>query len=101
MPLGRAHGPFSHPDWMFEVKWDGFRALAYIVDGECRLISRNGNSFNSFPALSEAIPRELRAHTAVVDGEIVCLDRHGNTQFQRSAFPPRRAAVLRFRSPMV
>jgi hypothetical protein len=30
MPLGRVREPFSHPEWIFEVKWDGFRALAYI-----------------------------------------------------------------------
>jgi bifunctional non-homologous end joining protein LigD len=86
MPLGYARQPFSHPDWVLEVKWDGFRALAYVVDGECRLISRNGNSFKSFPALADAMPRELRARAAVLDGEIVCLDRKGKTQFRDLLF---------------
>jgi ATP-dependent DNA ligase len=60
MPLGRVREPFSHPDWIFEIKWDEFRALVHIDSGECRLVSRNGNVFKSFPALNEALPRELR-----------------------------------------
>jgi len=47
MPLGRSREPFIHPECLFEIKWDGFRALAYIHKGECRLISRNGNQFKS------------------------------------------------------
>jgi bifunctional non-homologous end joining protein LigD len=77
MPLGRTRDPFAHPEWIFEVKWDGFRSLAYVHKGECRLISRNGNQFKSFPALAETLPAELRARSAILDGEIVCLDRHG------------------------
>jgi bifunctional non-homologous end joining protein LigD len=86
MPLGRIREPFSDPDWLFEVKWDGFRSLVHVHDGDCHLISRNGNSFKSFPALNEAIPRELRARSAVLDGEIVCLDRHGKSQFRDLLF---------------
>jgi bifunctional non-homologous end joining protein LigD len=47
MPLGRARDPFSHREWIIEVKWDGFRALVHVDRGVCRLISRNGNQFNS------------------------------------------------------
>ena len=79
IPLGRAPGPFSHPDWIFELKWDGFRALAYIDSGRCKLVSRKGNEFRSFPGLSESIAKSLRA-SAVLDGEIVCLDRRGKPQ---------------------
>ena len=64
----------------------GFRALAYVHKGECRLISRNGNQFKSFPALAEALPAELRIRTAVLDGEIVCLDGNGKTQFRDLLF---------------
>lgn len=42
-------------------------------DGECRLKLRNGNAFKSFPALTEAIPRELRDQSVMLDGKIVCL----------------------------
>lgn len=84
--LGRLADPFSHPDWLFEIKWDGFRSLAYVHEGGCRLISRNGNQFKSFPLLSEAIPAELRAQSAILDGEIVCLDEQGKTQFEDLLF---------------
>jgi len=51
---------------VFEIKWDGFRALAYIEDGRCRLLSRKGNEFKSFPALNIALPVECRAKRAVL-----------------------------------
>lgn len=51
MTRGRVRDPFSHPDWLFEIKWDGFRCLLeYDGDGVC-LISRNENEFPSFPVL--------------------------------------------------
>ena len=75
MPLNRTPEPFSDFDWLFEAKWDGFRCLAYIENGRCRLVSRNGNEFKSFPALNGALPLECRAKRAVLDGEIVWLDR--------------------------
>jgi len=86
MPLGRVAEPFSHRDWVYEVKWDGFRALVHIEHGACKLISRNGNAFKSFPALNDTLPAELRARSAVLDGEIVCLDRHGKSQFRDLLF---------------
>ena len=86
MPLGRARAFFSHPEWLYEIKWDGLRSLAYVHDGECRLISRNGNRFKSFPALAEVLPAELRARSAILDGEIVALDRQGKTQFKDLLF---------------
>jgi bifunctional non-homologous end joining protein LigD len=42
-------------DWLFEIKYDGFRALAHLNEGRCRLVSRNGNKFRSFAALSEEL----------------------------------------------
>jgi len=91
MPLGRARDPFSHREWIIEVKWDGFRALVHVDRGVCRLISRNGNQFKSFPSLAESLPAELRARSAVLDGEIVCLDRHGKSQFSTPRFPHRKS----------
>jgi len=84
--VGRRREPFSGRDWIFEIKWDGFRALAEIERGECRLISRNGNVFKSFPALNTSLPAELNASSAVLDGEIVCLDRDGKPQFKNLMF---------------
>jgi bifunctional non-homologous end joining protein LigD len=86
MPVGRSPRPFSHLDWIYEIKWDGFRSLAYLEDGRCRLISRNGNEFKSFPALNLGLPRECHAQNAVLDGEIVCLDKAGNSQFKELLF---------------
>lgn len=45
MPLATIREPFDDPDWFFEPKWDGFRALAYIDGHRCQLVSRRGNSF--------------------------------------------------------
>jgi bifunctional non-homologous end joining protein LigD len=64
-----------------ELKYDGFRALAYIKDSECRLVSRKGSVFKSFADLCADIARELKAQFAVLDGEIVYLDEHGKPQF--------------------
>ena len=85
MPVGRSP-TFSHPDWLFEIKWDGFRSLAYLEHGHCRLIPRNGNEFKSFPALNLALPLECGAQDAVLDGEIVCLDKTGTSQFTSLLF---------------
>ena len=48
MPLSRKPAPFDHPEWIFELKYDGFRSLAVIQNGRTQLISRNGHPFNSF-----------------------------------------------------
>lgn len=62
--------PFDHPDWIFELKHDGFRAVAYIEDGTCQLISRKQIIYKSFVTLTAALS-DLPGN-AVLDGEIVC-----------------------------
>jgi ATP-dependent DNA ligase len=79
----------------------GFRCIVHILRGDCRLVSRNGNDFKSFPVLNDAIPAELGVRSAVLDGDIVALDHHGKTQFKRPAFQARGAPVLRFRPAVV
>jgi ATP-dependent DNA ligase len=60
----------------FELKYDGFRGLAHIRSGKYQLISRNGNPFPSFADLAASIAASLPGvQDAVLDGEIVCLDR--------------------------
>jgi ATP-dependent DNA ligase len=86
MPLARLSEPFSHPDWIFEIKWDGFRSLLYSSRDGVRLVSRNGNAFKSFPALCEGLARDLNGRRCVLDGEIVCLEPHGQTQFRDLLF---------------
>ena len=80
LPLIRRPQPFSHPEWIFEIKYDGFRALAHLDGSGARLISRNGNRFASFDLLCQSIAFFLRAKDAVIDGEIVCLDENGHSQ---------------------
>ena len=53
MRLLRIPEPFNHPDWLYEVKFDGFRALTHVTGHHCQLISRNGHGFKSWPYLAE------------------------------------------------
>jgi bifunctional non-homologous end joining protein LigD len=71
---------FDHPDFLFELKHDGFRALAYISSGRCELVSRRRNSYKSFGELRRRLG-ELRVKNAVIDGELVCLDSEGRSIF--------------------
>jgi len=80
MRLTRVAKPFDDPDYIFELKHDGFRALAYIEGGECKLISRNSNRFKSFAPLQESLGK-LPVQNAILDGEVVCLNEHGVSQF--------------------
>jgi bifunctional non-homologous end joining protein LigD len=72
-----------HADgWSFEVKFDGFRALAYIRGGECKLVSRNDNDLTGrFPDVAKALVKGVKSPNAVVDGEITRIDPTGKTSF--------------------
>src|SRR6266536_55246 len=59
MPLLKRAAPFDDSDWIYELKMDGFRALALIEHGRAQLLSRNGNPFASFSALAESISDSL------------------------------------------
>jgi bifunctional non-homologous end joining protein LigD len=73
--------PFDHPDWLFEVKWDGYRAVAELREGEVALYSRNLLSLNEkFFPLVEAL-RQFD-FDALLDGEIVVVDDLGQPDFQ-------------------
>jgi bifunctional non-homologous end joining protein LigD len=71
---------FDHDDFLFELKMDGFRALAHVGPDETRLVSRRGHVYKRFTELAAAIHIELDCE-AVLDGEIVCLDVNGRPQF--------------------
>jgi bifunctional non-homologous end joining protein LigD len=76
-----AREPFDHPDWVYEVKWDGYRAVAEIRDDSVTLYSRNGVSFNKrFAPIAEALRKY--GSDAVLDGEIVVVDEQGRPDFQ-------------------
>lgn len=81
MLLGRRAEALDHSDWLFELKYDGFRAFALVREGRCQLVSRNGNEFKSFDGVVLSLPHDLRINSAALDGEIVCLDRQGRPQF--------------------
>ncbi len=73
--------PFDAEDWIFELKWDGFRAISFLQEKKANLISRNGLSFNSrYPSIIEEL--EKLSFEACLDGEIVVVDDHGRPSFQ-------------------
>jgi len=89
---------FDDDEWLFEIKWDGYRAVAFLEDGKVKLVSRNQNALTrEYPEL-KGLAQNVRARTAILDGEIVALDEQGRASFslmqQRSGFrePGRRGA---------
>src|ERR1019366_2988014 len=90
---------FDDSDWLFEIKWDGYRAVAFIEDGRVRLVSRNQNDLTAqFPELG-SLPQFVKAQRAILDGEIVALDEEGRPSFslmqQRTGFQPGKRRLPR------
>ena len=83
--LSLVRQPFDHPDYLFELKHDDFRALAYISDGRCELLSRRRNAYKSFQELRDQLAG-LKVKDAVIDGELVCLDSEGRSIFNELLF---------------
>ena len=78
-----ADHPFSDPNWVFEIKWDGVRAQARIENGALALRSRTGVDITRrYPELA-SLPEAFAARQAIVDGEIVALDARGHSNFER------------------
>jgi len=74
--------PPSSDDWLFEVKWDGVRAICSIDSGRLRMVSRNGHPMErQYPELS-ILPHHVDAGTAILDGEIAALDQRGLPSFE-------------------
>src|SRR5437763_23434 len=68
--------------WVYEVKWDGFRALAYVSQGEARLTSRTGNDLTQrFRNVAKEIPKALKTPDCVLDGEVCAIDEQGRSSF--------------------
>src|SRR5437868_12025459 len=73
----------SGTDWLYEVKWDGYRALCFFAEGKVRMLSRRGNKLEKqFAAVAQALLPSVKADTAIIDGEIVALDENGKPSFQ-------------------
>jgi bifunctional non-homologous end joining protein LigD len=74
LPTGRG--------WVYEVKWDGFRTIAYLRGGEVRLRSRRDQNLNDrFAAVAREIPKAVRTNHCVLDGEVCALDENGRPSF--------------------
>jgi bifunctional non-homologous end joining protein LigD len=82
MSASIAKKPPAGEDWLFEVKWDGVRALCFIDGGQLHTYSRRGNrSDQQYPELA-VLPHYVAAKQAVLDGEIAVLDSHGVSHFE-------------------
>ncbi|HKA21384.1 MAG TPA: non-homologous end-joining DNA ligase [Blastocatellia bacterium] len=70
-------------DWIHEIKFDGYRMLCHLDHGKVSFFSRNQKDWTSkFPGIAKAI-NSLEATTAIIDGEVVIMDKGGRTSFQR------------------
>ena len=73
---------FDNADWIYEIKWDGYRAIAEISTNAVQLYSRNGNDFSqNYPVITAAL--NSIKHSAILDGEIVVLNEKGFPDFQK------------------
>lgn len=81
MLASMAEEPFSKEGWVFEPKFDGIRAIAYVSGGDVKILSRRGLDLTSrYPELVESL--EKSKNDLVLDGEIVAFDEKGRTSFQ-------------------
>jgi bifunctional non-homologous end joining protein LigD len=89
---------FDSDDWLYEIKWDGYRSVAFVNSGRLRLVSRNHNEMTAlYPELGD-LPTYLRARDAIVDGEVVAIDEQGRPSF---SLMQQRTGIRhgRFRAP--
>ncbi len=95
--------PFDDPQWLFEIKWDGYRAICTVrEDGSIELVSRNGlDLLKKFPELAR-LANAWTTLPIVVDGEIVSLDSRGRSSFQRlqESLNSRRSNGARSANPL-
>jgi bifunctional non-homologous end joining protein LigD len=89
--------PFDSPEWLFEIKWDGYRAVSFIDKGKVRFVSRNQNDLTKQYSELAVLPKSVKAERAILDGEIVALDEEGRPSFslmqQRTGFRPGKARL--------
>ena len=72
---------FDDPEWLYEIKWDGYRAVSFIENKKVRLVSRNQNDLTGeFPELRD-LSKLIKAKNAILDGEVVALDEQGRASF--------------------
>jgi len=83
-PMLASAGPIPRGEqWVYEIKWDGVRALCYIRDGKVKLIGRRGTHFDrQYPEL-DSLALAVKTPTAILDGEICALDEQGRPNFEK------------------
>lgn len=70
-------------EWLFEVKYEGYRIVAFVEGGRARLVTRNGNDYTArFPAIARSLEDWAAGRAMVLDGELVVTDEDGRTDFQ-------------------
>lgn len=70
-------------NWIYEIKYDGYRMVAFIEDNTAKLITRNGQNFTSrFKSIEKSLINFSKSKAMVLDGEIVVIDERGKTDFQ-------------------
>jgi bifunctional non-homologous end joining protein LigD len=88
--------PFDDPQWLFEIKWDGYRAICTVEEKRFSLVSRNGlDMLTRFPEL-RALAGAFASLPVIVDGEIVSLDAKGRSEFQRLQESQKKPAGLTY-----
>jgi bifunctional non-homologous end joining protein LigD len=81
MTLVQQAEPFDDWDWLYEIKHDGFRALAVIEHMQCRLFSRKKHRLTGYQDLRAALVKEVHADAAILDGELAVVDHLGRSVF--------------------
>ncbi len=72
--------PFTHNDWLYEVKWDGYRIIAFKKKNSVTLKSRGNQDYTrKYPPVAESV--KAIEHDVVIDGEVVVLDENGQPDF--------------------
>ena len=94
---------FDDPDWLFEIKWDGFRVQAVVRDGDVRLFTRNLKDAETYFGRLLSPPSWIDAREAIVDGEVVALDENGAPDFSllQERISELRAGGRRTSGPLV
>jgi bifunctional non-homologous end joining protein LigD len=80
-PLTSVKEPIGHPNWIYELKHDGFRGILYVDREQAWLVSRKGKKFRQFDPVLKQVLRCLKGQRAILDGEIVVLDEKGRSNF--------------------
>jgi bifunctional non-homologous end joining protein LigD len=83
MLAASADRPFSREGWLFELKYDGIRAMVSVAGDQVRISGRRGNDETGHYPEAQAIRAGIHARQAIVDGELVVLDAAGKPSFER------------------